>query len=114
MKPQGSLARLVRFIGVPRVGPLRVALTATALCILGPGTARPAPPQPSLAEPATPTPSAPAMRTPGCPATTLPDGDGVCVHLPTSDEGGPAIESSVNAHRDRRGQWLVYDQIPRR
>jgi murein DD-endopeptidase MepM/ murein hydrolase activator NlpD len=38
----------------------------------------------------------------------------VCVHLPTSDEGGPAVASAINAHRDRLGQWVVYDQIPRR
>jgi murein DD-endopeptidase MepM/ murein hydrolase activator NlpD len=50
----------------------------------------------------------------GCPAATLPDDDGTCVHLPSPDEGGPAVESAVNAHRDRRGDWIVYDQIPRR
>jgi murein DD-endopeptidase MepM/ murein hydrolase activator NlpD len=43
----------------------------------------------------------------------LPD-DGACVHLPDDDEGGPASESAAGAHRDPRGDWVVYDQIPRR
>ncbi len=50
---------------------------------------------------------------PECPANRLPD-DGVCVRLPDDDEGGPAAESAVGAHRDPRGDWVVYDQIPRR
>jgi murein DD-endopeptidase MepM/ murein hydrolase activator NlpD len=36
------------------------------------------------------------------------------VRLPDDDEGAPAVESAVGAHRDRRGSWVVYDQIPRR
>jgi murein DD-endopeptidase MepM/ murein hydrolase activator NlpD len=47
-----------------------------------------------------------------CPAGTLPDGD-ACVRLPGEDEA-PETESSVNAHHDKRGRWIVYDQIPRR
>jgi murein DD-endopeptidase MepM/ murein hydrolase activator NlpD len=35
------------------------------------------------------------------------------VHLP-DDEGGPDMPSSANGHHDRHGQWIVYDQIPRR
>jgi murein DD-endopeptidase MepM/ murein hydrolase activator NlpD len=54
------------------------------------------------------------MISAGCPPATLPDDDGTCVHLPAADEGGPPAESSVNSHRDRRGDWVVYDQIPRR
>jgi murein DD-endopeptidase MepM/ murein hydrolase activator NlpD len=54
------------------------------------------------------------MMAAGCPPFTLPDGDDACVRLPSLDEGGPAAESAVNAHRDRRGDWVVYDQIPRR
>lgn len=47
-----------------------------------------------------------------CPAGTLLD-DLVCVHLPDTDES-PEAESFVNAHHDKRGRLLVYDQIPRR
>jgi murein DD-endopeptidase MepM/ murein hydrolase activator NlpD len=43
---------------------------------------------------------------------TLPDGD-VCVHL-TSDDDGPEAEAEENAHHDKQGRWVVYDQIPRR
>jgi len=44
----------------------------------------------------------------------LPDGN-ACVRLPDDDEeGAPEAESYVNAHHDRRGRWIVYDQIPRR
>jgi murein DD-endopeptidase MepM/ murein hydrolase activator NlpD len=48
-----------------------------------------------------------------CPANQLPD-DGVCVRLPDDEEGAPAAETAVGSHRDRRGDWIVYDQIPRR
>jgi hypothetical protein len=47
-----------------------------------------------------------------CAAGTLPDGD-VCVHLPGDDEG-PEAELAENAHHDKHGRWIVYDQIPRR
>jgi murein DD-endopeptidase MepM/ murein hydrolase activator NlpD len=49
---------------------------------------------------------------PLCPEGSLPDGD-ICVHLPSLDYG-PEAESDVNGHHDRRGQWVVYDEIPRR
>jgi murein DD-endopeptidase MepM/ murein hydrolase activator NlpD len=48
----------------------------------------------------------------GCPEGTLPD-DHACVRLPDTEEA-PEAESNVNAHHDRRGRWIVYDQIPRR
>ena len=48
-----------------------------------------------------------------CPAGTLPDGD-VCVHLPNDDDSLPEAEPLANAHHDKRGQWIIYDQIPRR
>jgi hypothetical protein len=48
-----------------------------------------------------------------CPPQTLPDGD-ACVHAPESDEGAPDMESSPNEHRDARGHWTAYDEIPRR
>ena len=53
-------------------------------------------------------PLAPSLCAPG----TLPDGD-ACVHLP-GDDDGPEAEPSSNAHHDKRGHWVVYDQIPRR
>ncbi len=56
-----------------------------------------------------PTPASPSFL---CPIGTLPDGD-ACVHLPGDDEG-PEAELSENAHHDKRGRWIVYDQIPRR
>jgi murein DD-endopeptidase MepM/ murein hydrolase activator NlpD len=44
----------------------------------------------------------------------LPDGD-ACVRLPEGDDdGAQEAESAVNAHHDKRGRWVVYDQIPRR
>ncbi len=47
----------------------------------------------------------------GCPAGTFPD-NGACVHLEGDDEG-EAI-AAQNAHRERSGKWVLYDQIPRR
>ena len=46
-----------------------------------------------------------------CPAGTFPD-NGACVHLEPMDE----IEAPVaqNAHRERSGRWVLYDEIPRR
>ncbi|MGH7438229.1 MAG: peptidoglycan DD-metalloendopeptidase family protein, partial [Polyangiaceae bacterium] len=51
-----------------------------------------------------------------CPAGTLPDGD-ACVRWLEPGEGdvdGPDLLSEVGGHHDRRGRWVVYDQIPRR
>ncbi len=48
----------------------------------------------------------------GCPAGMLPD-NGACVHIEQEDEESDApIEQ--NAHRERSGKWVLYDQIPRR
>jgi murein DD-endopeptidase MepM/ murein hydrolase activator NlpD len=49
-----------------------------------------------------------------CPAGTLPDSD-QCVPVPQEGdlESGADLTSSVNAHRERSGQWTVYEQIPR-
>jgi murein DD-endopeptidase MepM/ murein hydrolase activator NlpD len=47
-----------------------------------------------------------------CPASALPDGD-ICVDIPDDSEG-PEPQSEANAHHDKRGHWVVYDQIPRR
>jgi murein DD-endopeptidase MepM/ murein hydrolase activator NlpD len=44
----------------------------------------------------------------------LPDGD-ICVHIPADiDLEEPDSPVAANAHRERSGRWLVYDQIPRR
>jgi murein DD-endopeptidase MepM/ murein hydrolase activator NlpD len=48
-----------------------------------------------------------------CPPGTLPDVD-VCVRLPGEDPGAPETESQTGSHTDRRGRYVVYDQIPRR
>jgi murein DD-endopeptidase MepM/ murein hydrolase activator NlpD len=92
----------------------RLALSAAAVAALSLGeAARPAstagafPGSPPVAAPE-PLPLAP------CPPGTLPDGD-MCVHLPGSNEDSlPEVETEVSAHHDRRGRWVVYDQIPRR
>jgi murein DD-endopeptidase MepM/ murein hydrolase activator NlpD len=47
-----------------------------------------------------------------CPEGSLPDGD-VCVALPLEGSEGPELPDVTNTHRDRRGQWVRYDQIPR-
>ena len=57
--------------------------------------------------------SAPEASVAQCPVRTLPDGD-VCVRLPSDDDEGPEAEPSENAHHDKHGRWIVYDQIPRR
>ena len=46
-----------------------------------------------------------------CAAGTFPD-NGVCVHLEPDDEGEAPL--AQNAHRERSGKWVLYDQIPRR
>jgi murein DD-endopeptidase MepM/ murein hydrolase activator NlpD len=48
-----------------------------------------------------------------CPTGALPDGD-ACVRIQSDDDDGPEALSEVNAHHDKRGRWIVYDQIPRR
>ena len=48
-----------------------------------------------------------------CPPTTLPDGD-TCVRIPGEGDDAPDTESQPAAHHDKRGSWIVYDQIPRR
>lgn len=90
-----------------------VALFPAALVALlsfGPGAARGRPVHVAVAVPtaATTAPLAPAL----CPVGSLPDGE-VCVVLPGDDEAAEA-EVDPNAHHDKRGHWIVYDQIPRR
>jgi murein DD-endopeptidase MepM/ murein hydrolase activator NlpD len=46
-----------------------------------------------------------------CGPSMFPD-NGVCVHLePEEESDAPAYQ---NAHRERSGKWVLYDQIPRR
>jgi murein DD-endopeptidase MepM/ murein hydrolase activator NlpD len=47
----------------------------------------------------------------GCPAGTFPD-NGACVHLEPEEESDAPV--AQNAHRERSGKWVLYDQIPRR
>ena len=47
-----------------------------------------------------------------CPVDSLPD-DGLCLSLKGNGES-PELSPSKSAHRERSGEWNVYDQIPRR
>lgn len=47
-----------------------------------------------------------------CPADTLPDGR-VCIPVPRTSSGD-ALVAEQAGHRDKTGQWRIYDQIPRR
>ncbi len=47
----------------------------------------------------------------GCSARLFPD-NGACVHIEPEDESDAPVLS--NAHRDKSGRWVLYDQIPRR
>jgi len=46
-----------------------------------------------------------------CAEGTFPD-NGACVHLETEEESDAPI--AQNAHRERSGKWVLYDEIPRR
>ena len=49
-----------------------------------------------------------------CAAGSLPDGD-ACVRFPSgSSEDSADSPALSNAHHDKAGRWVVYDQIPRR
>ena len=54
-----------------------------------------------------------APRAARCPKGSILDGD-VCVHVPTGGDDGPDTPASPNAHHDKMGRFVVYDQIPRR
>jgi len=54
-----------------------------------------------------------AMRAMPCPDPMIFD-NGACVAWPDEDQGAPAAEPESNAHRDKRGRWVSYDQIARR
>jgi murein DD-endopeptidase MepM/ murein hydrolase activator NlpD len=97
---------------MPRALP--VALLLTAFASLGAGTARVGTAAPMNFGKAPYAETAPKpLPAPSCAANRLPD-NGVCVHLPEDEEGAPAAETAVGTHRDLRGDWVVYDQIPRR
>jgi murein DD-endopeptidase MepM/ murein hydrolase activator NlpD len=66
----------------------------------------------SLAKPSGTAPVSTLTEARVCPPGSLPDGD-VCVHVAADDEG-PEAEPEENAHHDKHGRWVVYDQIPRR
>jgi murein DD-endopeptidase MepM/ murein hydrolase activator NlpD len=102
------------------------SLTLTAVLSLGApavvsggAITAPARPSPSVSTPASSgrgAPRAALLPAASCPRGSLPDGD-ACVRLPSAsddDDGQPEAESSSNAHRDRLGRWVVYDEIPRR
>lgn len=91
-----------------------LAVLAVAALSLGAGSpgARAARPSDAAAPP--PHRAAPfALVASTCPPGELPDGDS-CIRPPTGDEGAPESESAPGGHRDRRGRWVTYDQIPRR
>ena len=47
-------------------------------------------------------------------APPVPSPTATCAsHLP-GDDDAPEAEPESNAHHDKRGHWIVYDQIPRR
>jgi len=54
-----------------------------------------------------------AMRAMACPDTMIQD-DGSCVGWPDGDQGALAAEPEGNAHHDKQGRLVSYDQIPRR
>jgi hypothetical protein len=62
----------------------------------------------AVAHAESPTPLTPSL----CPAGSLPDGD-ACVRI-AEDDDGPESPAEANAHHDKKGRWVVYDQIPRR
>jgi murein DD-endopeptidase MepM/ murein hydrolase activator NlpD len=90
------------------------ALLATALCSVGFASG-------ATADARSPTPvaidanerTASDDDSPLCPRGTLPDGD-ACVRLPSADDSAPDAPPAANAHFDKAGRWIVYDQIPRR
>lgn len=47
-----------------------------------------------------------------CPPGALPEGR-VCIPVPLGGEGLPLLAAERNRHRERTGEWRLYDQIPR-
>jgi murein DD-endopeptidase MepM/ murein hydrolase activator NlpD len=92
-----------------------LACAGVAVLSLGAGVTRGAPLHAAVAEVTSTSPQAGPPLTPAlCPTGMLPDGD-ACVRAPGDDDDGPeAQQAEANAHHDKRGNWIVYDQIPRR
>jgi murein DD-endopeptidase MepM/ murein hydrolase activator NlpD len=89
------------------------ALALVALLSLGAGAAHGASVHVAASADTSPVAAAESPLSPAlCPVDTLPDGE-ACVRLPVDDDG-PEVEAETNAHHDKRGRWIVYDQIPRR
>ena len=88
------------------------ALALVALLSLGAGAAHGAAVHVAAHDESAPVTADAALSPALCPAGALPDGD-ACVRLP-GDDDGPEAEPESNAHHDKRGRWIVYDQIPRR
>lgn len=57
--------------------------------------------------------SARPLRGMPCPDGMILD-DGACIHWPEADPGAPMAEPEGNAHHDKQGRLVSYDQIPRR
>jgi murein DD-endopeptidase MepM/ murein hydrolase activator NlpD len=81
-----------------------------ALLSLGPGAARGV--AVHVAAPSARVEAEASLSPAVCGPGELPDGE-VCVTLP-GDDDGPEAEPESNAHHDKRGHWIVYEQIPRR
>ena len=87
----------------------------SATIFASPGLATPPgvpPPSRTAESPVTTRATSPALPSP-CPAGTLADGT-VCAKLPAFPFELPESEAAEAAHRDRRGTFQVYEQIPRR
>jgi murein DD-endopeptidase MepM/ murein hydrolase activator NlpD len=92
---------------------LPVSLAAVGLLSLGGGVSRGAPVRVAIADRASAVRGADPLSPALCPTGSLPDLD-VCVRVPQDDDDAPESEALENAHHDKRGHWIVYDQIPRR
>ena len=103
----------LRILPLPPPPSRSLALAVVALSTIGTARARVEPLRIELApDDAADDPRGRAL-TASCPPGTLPDGD-VCVHLPGDPESSEDTLATENAHRERTGQWTVYEQIPRR
>jgi len=91
-------------------GVLVAAAISSAAVFVSPGVALPTT---RAAETTIATPANSAPSTSPCPAGTFADGL-VCAKLPAFPFDLPESEAAEAAHRDRRGTFQVYEQIPRR
>ncbi|MGE0324634.1 MAG: M23 family metallopeptidase [Polyangiaceae bacterium] len=71
-------------------------------------------PRPSAAAASVSLAGAPEALQSQCPSGTLPD-NAVCIPVPSRDDPGlQPLSAEQNRHRDKLGNWVVYDQVPRR